>query len=302
MSEPQIKPVDYDHPADAQLIHKLDIREYHDHKAISKSQIHDFAYECAKKYEWVWVLGNREEKDHFNFGNAFHCMALEPDDFHDRYTLMPDDWLTKDKHPDNLTIKEQKEQFRAAHEDKVFISTVDFEIMEEMKPAFLAEPTCRVLFPEKGMIEATILWTDPVTGLRLKCRPDYMMPDIDVVVDIKTTGLQKGASKRKFQTQAHQLAYHLSCAMTARGYEAFYGRPLKKYYFAVIEKHAPFCAAGYDADQELFERGGFDMDKYLPRMQNCLELDYWPSYNEQILMLDLPPWAKKELEYGDDNE
>jgi len=299
MSEPQLKPADNRYPPDAKLIKGMDINDYHNHKAISKSRLHDYV-DCPKTYDWIWNKGNREEKDCFTFGNAFHCSVLEPDDFSERYVTFPEDWLTKPNHPRGLTIVEQKEEFKGLHEGKGFLPQTDIDKINDMNASFLAEPTCRVLFPDKGIIEPSIFWNDPYTGLRLKFRPDFMLPEKDIIVDVKTSGLVKGASKKKFQRQAHDLAYYTSCAMAARGYEAFYGRPLKKYYFAVIETKPPHCAASYDADKELFERGTLDLDKYLPRMQRSIELDYWPSYNESILMLDLPVWAKKELEYGDE--
>src|SRR5690349_6415222 len=72
-------------------IHDIPNSEYHEHKAVSRSQLmklkktpfHDW-YEYESESHEI-----EEAKEHFMFGSALHTAVLEPHLFHKEYCVMP---------------------------------------------------------------------------------------------------------------------------------------------------------------------------------------------------------------------
>lgn len=282
------------------IVKGMNIEDYHDDtNFLSKSGLSEFML-CPKKYHYKYILGNRDEASHFNFGNAFHCAALEPEDFDERFICEPEKWPVKAKHPMGLTQAEQKEAFAADNADKTIISANDMIKLKGMAESFVHDPVLSELFDTEYDVEVSMFWHNETHDVYLKCRPDVVLFDMDVVIDIKTEG--RSASRDSFSKAIRNYDYDVSCALTREGYKATTGRDLKAYIFAVIEKDEPYCCATYAADKEVFELGDYFLNTRLSRYADCKKRDYWPSYTTEIAMVGLPAWGKSILQYGEENE
>lgn len=68
-------------------------KEYHNHAALSSTQIVNGIHSMAKLFEVSGFNKNRrvsEQTQAQKFGSAMHCYLLEPDVFHKEYQVMPD--------------------------------------------------------------------------------------------------------------------------------------------------------------------------------------------------------------------
>lgn len=68
-----------------------------------------------------------------------------------------------------------------------------------------------------AVVEEPIVWTDDVTGLKLKCKPDLVQPQAGIAVDLKTT---HDASRFKWDFQKY--GYDFQSAWYLRGLESRY--------------------------------------------------------------------------------
>jgi exodeoxyribonuclease VIII len=138
-----------------------------DKAVISKSMLVEFM-DCPARFKHKYIDGNQgEQKDFLNVGNAVHTLALEPELFKESYYILP-----KDVRRDERTEKYKEHLEKAA--DKTIIREQDMGNIRGMAKSLAGNKKARVLFESSGNIEASIFWTDPETGLKLRCRPDFI--------------------------------------------------------------------------------------------------------------------------------
>jgi hypothetical protein len=70
-------------------------------------------------------------------------------------------------------------------------------------------------------------------------------------------------------------------------YEAAFGSRLKGFRFIAVEKEAPFAGCVYELGAEVMTSASFDFEKVLKLYKSCTELDAWPSYPEEVQVIDI---------------
>lgn len=145
----------------------------------------------------------------------------------------------------------------------------------------------------KAENEKSIFWTDPKTGLNLKCRFDSRVQDV-ALFDVKTVG---DARQDDFvRNQAIKLGYDLSAAQYMAGEAAFSGELLPFVFIAVEDKapHAVCLHYVYPTRECEFYMNGLARFNYSKaKLRECLDSGIWPSYGTQHYRLDaLPPYLK----------
>jgi len=288
----------------AEIFSDMDIIAYHelgdiskhgfDKAVISKSMLGDI--DCPEDFEWKYVLGNREiDKDHLNVGSAVHTLALEPDLFHDRFYILAEGIIRNAKHA------KYQDALAEAGERKI-LTAKDFQNIEGMAAALRKKKKALALLASSGKIEASIFWEDEETGVKLRCRPDFMRDD-GLIVDIKTT---HSARPSLFFKTAWDLHYDVSVAMTCDGYTALTGKEPQNYVFLVIETTAPHKIEIYDSfrpdefgNVAYSEAGAVRFRKYLEKYVFSRDNNYWPSYNDKVVPMGFPGYANKFLTTGE---
>ena len=248
-------------------------------------------------------------------GTAVHCRVLEPEVFAQAY-------MSKDDKPKEPTVAELKVQLDAAgieYPKSAKKGDLEALLWPDGKPAEKREALTGDIWREvHGAADAlrthdiTGHWFDPgqqdyrkmneVSCMResdlgqlLKGRFDRIQIEDGVVkvLDLKTTA---DASPRQFQRTAANLHYDLQAAwytLLAEG--AFPGLPVE-FYFVAVERKAPHGISLFKASAGLINSGRRKMAKALALHAQCLELDYWPSYDPVIHELELPTWAEQQEE------
>ena len=122
-----------------------------------------------------------------------------------------------------------------------------------------------------------------------RSRPDWLLDDGSVIVDLKTT---EDASPRGFQRSVAQYAYHQQAAWYLHGLEQASGICPAQFVFVAVEKKPPYAVGVYAADAEMIKAGWEAAERNLERIAECRAANHWPGYGEDIQPISLPPWMR----------
>lgn len=267
------------------IIRNLSIEQYHaDAVAVSKSQLDDL----DRSPEIFWNLHRNPSRPPrpkptaaMNTGNLAHCAILEPQHFNSRYVVGPDvDKRTKEWKDFAATIVLGETIITQAEKDQVFA------MAERLRNV----PILRQLL-EHGESEVSAYWTDSVTGVSCRCRPDWAVAD--VIVDVKTTA---DASPEGFAKAVVNWKYAKQAAFYSDGYSAASGRRVSMFILAAVEKTWPYAAAAYQLSDEDIDWGRNQYKANLATYAACMERNIWPGYTSGLQTLVLPAWATREHE------
>jgi len=209
------------------------------------------------------------------FGSLAHCAVLEPDELSKRYQLAPDR-RTKEG-------KAAVAEMAAAGIEAV--SEADMVLAVNMAVAVHGHPTAGALL-QGGQAEQSFWWDDIATGMRCKCRPDWLSADGATIVDLKTC---QDASPAAFARSVAAWSYQVQAAHYLAGTLA------TRFIFVAVEKTAPYAIGVYELDTEGLIHGSIARHNALQRIQDCRAINEWPGYTDGgIQTLQLPGWALKD--------
>lgn len=204
--------------------------EYHkDTEFVSASKLKK-AFKTMRHYA---APSKNERKPHFDIGHAFEIKLTDPKSYFDEVVVFdenqrPDLSKTMAAY-DNYTWKQQ---FYENHSDKYIITTEDHEMIDKMVKTCEADKVINNLV-KRGDFQMSIFWDHK--GLKVKTRPDILIPVIDkkaIIIDIKSTA---DASPGGFSRQAKKLYYPFQAIMQVIGAEAL-GYEVVNYYWLAVEK------------------------------------------------------------------
>jgi len=213
-------------------------------------------------------------------GNLAHCAVLEPDEFSKRYIVGPD------------VIRSTKiwKDFEAENVDRVCIKPDQYEAAMRQADSIRGLPDIRE-YLGNGRAEVSARWIDPETGVRCRCRPDWVSPcgsKTDRLLDVKT---YSDASPEEFKRQIARKAYHIQDAFYSDGYAFASGRDVVEFIFIAVETEWPFAAAAYRLNTDSREEGFNEYRRLLDIYEECLRSNKWPGYTEQTVEIELPAYA-----------
>jgi hypothetical protein len=253
------------------IIDHLSNEEYHADPAVSASHLHQVA-RSGQHYWARYVDPNRQPVKPtaaMTTGSLGHCATLEPDELSKRYGIAPD--------RRTRAGKEAAAEMQANGIEPV--SESDLQHAQRMARAVHHHPMAALLL-NAGKAETSIWWDDPETGLRCKCRPDWI--NGSTCVDLKTTtdASPRGFAKSTASFRYHvQMAHYLACGL------------FDQFIFIAVEKEAPFAVACYELDTDALTEGQRLRDRDLQRIANCRAMAAWPGYGDELQTLSLPGWA-----------
>lgn len=163
-----------------------------------------------------------------DFGTDFHCYFLEPKEFKKNYKVLP---------PCNRRVVAEKEAELALidqwkSEGIIPCKDEDLKKLEHMRLSALAHPSVAAIMGMNGEAETSFFWRDPMTGLKLKCRPDWFVSSLDgykrpgfipehcnrIVMDVKTIG-----NIHMIKKQIEDLKYYVQAPFYKNGVESVAG-------------------------------------------------------------------------------
>jgi exodeoxyribonuclease VIII len=217
-------------------------------------------------------------------GTAVHTLVLEADQFADRYVAAPEGIDRRYK-----AGKELFAEWEAQAAGRTVLAKADADLIQAMGRAVHGHPAAAYLLGLPGKAETTHMWTDEATGLECKCRPDWLLDDGSLIVDLKTT---EDASPAGFSKSIAAYRYHVQAAHYLTGVERATGRRPEQFIFICVEKKAPHAVAVYAADAEMVAAGQVTAARDMLLLAECRDADYWPAYSDQIETISLPAWMR----------
>ena len=266
------------------FVRNLKITEYHAGEEISHSGIVKLLK--SPEHYLQYKSGEDDPTPAMEFGSAFHAFILEPEAFAKGYVLAP----KFDKR-----TKEGKELAAKWDEENAGKTSLTAEQMDTLlamqKSVFSHNGAAGMMLT--GEAESSLFWTDELTGLKCRIRPDWLFAG--GMADVKSC---ISASKSDFAKAAANLGYDIQAAFYIDGMKAVTGKTVD-FFFAAVEKTAPYSTACYKASQEMIEVGRAKYRGALELLKWCQDAKQYPGYqpNGEIEIIDLPRWAAKfELE------
>lgn len=265
--------------ADSLLFRDLPADEYHaDRDALSCSLLKPLLVSPAHfQAGLVTPPKNSPAKD---FGSLVHLLLLQPHLAGQELAVFPGIGSPRD--PDFKAFL-ARNAYRLAVDEPTFA--------EGMRLATKTAETKykgRALgrFIEESVCEATIYFTEPVTGLRLRIRLDAYHPEISF--DLKTT---RHATPAAFARDAVELGYDLQAFMYGLGRQLYEGRHAAPFVFVTAETGEPHSIGTFEAGTTFLENGAAKFQSCLATFKACTETSYWPDLSCHTT-LEITPWQQ----------
>lgn len=213
-------------------------------------------------------------------GSATHAAVLEPETFEKIYTRRPNgiDGRTKDG-------KAQLEALRAS--GKEMLTGEDWDLAMAMRKAVATHPVAKQYLTD-GVAEMSVYAKCDITGLHLKCRPDWLN---GMIVDLKTT---EDASPDGFMRSVVKYGYDIQQFHYQRVLELATGETSPPFIFIAVEKKYPHAVGCYMLDPHGVERAGQCAMRNISKIKECRESGVWPDFSsEGASELFVPQWARR---------
>lgn len=247
----------------------MSISDYHQQLELSSTGLKEFMRSPGHYREWL-----RSEdpwKSHLDFGNAAELFLVDPAAFADRVFILPEGPILDELSAD-YKVPRQSKRYKTWKADQLALAGDRYVINDQGEESFevigrMAEQVeASSLLPAliaKAAYQSSYFWTDAASGVALRTRPDLVIADQRIVIDIKTA---RDGSPGAFRRQSMQLNYPLQAAFHSRGLKECLGwDSLGMYLWVVLEKSAPYSVTVYSLDLEDLAAAEGLLDRYLGR-------------------------------------
>lgn len=247
--------------------------QYHANPAIGRSMLWDYRNRKSmfrKKYIDK-SIPKKEPSKEMRLGSVVHALLLEPHTFDIHFVRVPEEYVTESG---SLSTGKKAKEWAAIQQQlgKVPYTGEEYEKAEIMVASLTEHVSQWLKFSREN--ERSIYWTDDVSGLECKCRPDWLMlaKDVAIVPDIKTT---QSIDPHSFRSSVEDYGYHLQESHYSAGIKAAYGVEDVTFMFAVVESNEPFEACIHRIDPERAQRANEQRMRLLCELRESLDKDLW---------------------------
>lgn len=257
--------------------------DYHGSAGVSSSQYKEFKKSPAH-FEAA-VNSPKEDTEAMFFGRMLHSRFLEY-----RKVLVPPKVDKRTNAGKELYAAWEKENegaliydWFATHEANVkAVATI-----EGMVDKLRSHPTVARLF-EQGQAEQTGYVRDAETGVYIKARADWILPD-GTIVDLKSTS--ESADPERFEKTIFDYGYWLSAGWYCRVFSQLLHKPIDTFLFVAVEKKAPYGISVSVLKDHHLALAQEQITRDLLRLKECQERNEWPGYPVEIREVGIPDWA-----------
>lgn len=162
--------------------------------------------------------------------------------------------------------------------------------------ALRSHPTAGGLLAD-GDSEVSMFWRDREFGIWQRGRMDHfaLSWQMPTIVDLKTS---KDASEESFAKSVYDYGYHRQDVNYREGLAACLGCEPDEVdmVFVVVETEPPYLVAHYRVSARDADLGRQQMRAARERYRDCTESGRWPGYSEEIEDLELPAYARRQIE------
>ncbi len=179
-----------------------------------------------------------------NFGNAGHCLLLEPNKFAELYICAPKGLKRRGKNG-----KKNWEEFCELHKGKNILASNEWQRLQNILKVFQINPKI-MQFWEHGETEVSMFWEDAELDMNCKARMDWFDAYSMKIVDLKFTDNIGKFSNQKLMDQY----FSVQAAWYRRGVYKLTGSKCE-FLFVFIEKYPPHMIGVLQANEEIILHG-----------------------------------------------
>jgi hypothetical protein len=219
-------------------------------------------------------------------GYLFHMAVLEPDRFDQVVQVLPDFGAMQ-----SSINRAKRDAHIAAHPGVHWIKEADRAVLLRMRDAVYDHPLAQYLFVSDGVNEATLLWDDEASGLRMKARADRLVTNFQGSLCVAELKRARDASPWGFGRAAWDYRYDMQMAVYSRGLDAIFGEAERYSVFVVCEPSAPYAVACYELGREELAIGKRDLEVALATYAHAQKTGEWRGYPDALVPVRLPGWV-----------
>lgn len=254
---------------------------------------------CPEKFHWA--MNNPPKiKREWDFGHLAHKLVLGKGA---EFTVLDPQihGLKKDgtvAESPRATAGWKQAEADARARDVIPVHIDDFEKAKAMADRVLSDPDVGPVFdPRHGVAEQSVYGTDESTGVRLRCRPDWLWLKAKngrvKCLDYKTAYT---ANPTELQRTFWRLGYYLQAAWYTHVLQISGVAADAEFQFIVQEKDPPYIVQVIDYDAEAMAEGARAMREAIEIYTKCRDTNTWPAYADGPVTLSLPYWAIEDVE------
>lgn len=262
-----------------------------------------------KQFDWHRRgLMPKSDGMHFGFGNAFELALLDRINFENKVAILQDEYwinLALEEKPElkvprnSAKYKAEESKFLAANEGKYIINDKgkeSYECIEHMLESCFKDETIKKLI-DGTEYQLSLFWTDQITGLNLKTRPDICKRKNNVIVNLKTI---TDGSPKNFSRELAKFDYPLQACVEISGcIDSGLMEKVDNYFWLVVEKEPPFNATLYEFTKQDIDACMIDYRFILQGISKAFETNDFPGYTDLadnkwgILKANIPAYYKQ---------
>lgn len=265
--------------------------EYHaDSDSLSSSGARKLLSSCPAQFAYD-LTAPRKPKNYQDFGHLAHLLVLGEGSkiavLDPKVHGLKTDGSVSDKPTATAVWKEAAQEARDRGEIPIHIDL--YAEAKAMAEQVHKHPVAGKLL-SAGFAELSGYWHDPITGVRLRYRPDWLtqLPDGRVVcVDYKTSD---DADPRTFGKHSADYGYYQQEPWYVAGLVANRIHHDPGFLFVVQEKKPPYLVSVMQHQPEDVMRGAEMNRAAIDLYARCRETGQWPGYGDDIHTIRMPYW------------
>lgn len=268
---------------------QMKAEEYHARPELSSTGARQILAECPAKF-WFERNNPPEPSDALDVGSAAHEWLLEGETWPQRHGILPESHnaRTKDGQQQIADIKEA---------GKRPLKWAEFETIKAMVKALQAHPFAHAAF-KNGKPEQSLFWSDAESGIRCRARLDWLPNSGFIIPDYKTT---RSAEPAYLQKAMYDYGYHQQAEWYLSGVRALGLRDKPQFLLVFQEKEPPFLVTCVVPSPEALGWAAIMNRKARHVFAECIRTGHWPGYADDVVTLDLPGWASKQMQEKHDS-
>lgn len=224
----------------------------------------------------------KEPTDNLILGSVIHTLILEPQKLESEYIIMPE--LNLRTNADKAVKQELEAEAKATN--KTLVKAEIFNQAEAVSKSFLNSPLAVML---RGEVKTEASFFGDIDGVKVKARPDLIIPDKKLIIDFKTTSTSNGGSADGFAKMAANFSYYIQASLYLEI------TSYKDFYFIVLETAEPFMIGCYKLDSEALEFGKSEIRRAIEIYKNLGEYKSPLYLNNldfsKVQEINLPSWC-----------
>jgi hypothetical protein len=261
--------------------------------SVSSSGLRTIWAKSPRHYWWDSYLNPDRpvevDRPHFAIGRAAHHLLLQGrKGFDAEFVVRPSqwsDWRTKEARAwrDEMLML-----------GKTIITLTELEHIKGMAQSLAAEPLVRAGILD-GLVERSLVYPDPETGVWVKARPDAVPNDTGDYSDLKTT---TDVSDESISRTITDFGYNQQGALVRSASLHTLQTVMRDFILVFVEKQPPYCVRVVPIPVEDLDRGESQNRIALHKFKAGVETGDWPGPGAEAAeeYRGLQPYARIKID------